>query len=207
MVSDDPCNNSVRNQAWRLQELLSPCQYKKHCIIWYTNCVQAQRMHLFPPDFAWFVKRLLEPCYKGVKCWTDAILACKLRKKANNQSWQCYNCCSSFSFWGSLGHGRGKSNVLCHWQGWCRGQRTVTYDNNDDNVYLPSNNSTCLSYYHYCLVQGYKVQSTATGNIAKEWVGFDGYKDRATKPSIVLLGTYHRFWKRNYPNVKVSPLH
>ncbi len=85
-------------------------------------------------------------------------------------------------------------------------QRTVTQDNDNGNVYLPSNDGTCPSYYRYCLAQGYKVQTTATGNIVKEWVGFDGYEDGATKPSIVSLGTYHRFWKTNYPNLKVSPL-
>ncbi len=85
------------------------------------------------------------------------------------------------------------------------GQRTITQDN-DNDVYLPSNDGTRPSYYRYCLAQGYKVRSTANGNIIKEWVDFDGYEDGATKPSIVLLGTYHRFWKANYPNLKVSPL-
>mmetsp|Transcript_23950 Transcript_23950/g.50463 ORF Transcript_23950/g.50463 Transcript_23950/m.50463 type:complete len:88 (+) Transcript_23950:847-1110(+) len=57
------------------------------------------------------------------------------------------------------------------------GQRTVTWDNDNDHVYLPSNDGTRPSYYRYCLAQGYKVRSTATGNIMKEWVGFDGYED------------------------------
>ncbi len=38
-----------------------------------------------------------------------------------------------------------------------RGQRTVTWNDDNDNIYLPCIDGTCPLYQHYCLGQGDKV--------------------------------------------------
>ncbi len=82
-------------------------------------------------------------------------------------------------------------------------QETFTRDNDDNILYLPSNNGTRPSYYHYCSSLGYKAHPTASGNIKVTW---QGSNDNQTKPAVISIRTYHRFWCLHYPNLKVSSI-
>ncbi len=81
-------------------------------------------------------------------------------------------------------------------------QETSTRDN-DNNVYLPSNDGTRPSYYRYCSSLGYKACPTATGNIEVTW---QGSNINQTKPAVISIHTYHKFWCLHYPKLKMSSI-
>mmetsp|Transcript_13826 Transcript_13826/g.28208 ORF Transcript_13826/g.28208 Transcript_13826/m.28208 type:complete len:191 (+) Transcript_13826:142-714(+) len=78
---------------------------------------------------------------------------------------------------------------------------TSLRDDDDDNVYLPSNDGTRPSYYQYCSSLGYKACPTATGNIKVTWLGSN---NNQPKPAVISIHTYHRFWRLHYPNLKIQ---
>ena len=74
----------------------------------------------------------------------------------------------------------------------------VTCKNDDRNVYLPVTDGIRPCYHRYGHLLGWHVESNATGAIISRWEG------EGKEVPIVSIFTCHRFWKKNYPNLKVS---
>jgi hypothetical protein len=74
---------------------------------------------------------------------------------------------------------------------------TTTRDDNEDAEYLTPDFSKRQCYYQYCLSRGVRVTANNKGLMLKENVG-------DTSLPVPSWGSYHSFWKREYPNLRVS---
>ena len=78
------------------------------------------------------------------------------------------------------------------------GTERVTRDNKEEDVFLPSTKGIRPCYYRWCHDRGWDCEPISTGAIKKKPI------EAGTEQNIVSISTYHRFWKRHYPNLKVS---
>jgi len=76
---------------------------------------------------------------------------------------------------------------------------TTIRDHDDKAIYLHMANAKRAMYREYCKRQGWEITTTHSGGIRKKWVG-NGVESN----NIVSWRTFHLFWAREFPHLKVS---
>ena len=75
-------------------------------------------------------------------------------------------------------------------------------DTDDEALYLGSSWTKRDCYKRYCLGRGYNVETTSTG--ITKLIAIDPEPDEVDKKPCIWWSTFHDYWKRNYPKLRVS---